>query len=160
MVLFLVIFINTLIILSFKKVRDFFILLIICVIIFFVLHQRPDMDWANTPKEYDFVVIEYYDKYTPDCQKLHHHLHQVAWVMAREPILFGTYDKTSEETLEKSKQSFIKIGFNDILKQNEGLGYAYIFRKKDRKKILKIDKNTPAQEIEKIIKNAMIKNKT
>ncbi len=138
--------------------RDFFILLIVCSIIFFVLYQRPDMDWANTPKEYDFVVIEYYDKYTPDCQKLHHHLHQVAWVMAREPILFGIYDKTTEESLEKSKQRFIKIGFNDILKQPEGLGYAYLFRKKDKKKLLKIDKNTPAEEIEELLKNMMKKN--
>lgn len=139
--------------------RDFFIFLIICTIIFFVLYTRSDINWANHHKEYDWVVIEYYDKYKPECQKLHHHLHQVAWVMAREKILFGTYDKTNKQTLKKTKENFMKIGFNDIIQQNEGVGYAWLVRKKDKKKVLKIEKDISAQEIEIVLKKAMLTHK-
>jgi hypothetical protein len=101
------------------------------------------------------ISVNFYSDNCLDCNDLKGKLIRMSFKFTLSPIVFLTYDKTSDKTKVDSEEKLKQAGIINEAHRDDGLRYAILYNAKTKEKLAQIDALDNETIIEDKIKNAI-----
>lgn len=133
--------------------RNFFLLLFLAILLVSVLFVG--LDWNRFNERTKIIAVHYYAENCRECRELEHKMRKIAWVYARSPIVFLTYDQSNAERKSFSEKKLSQVGILSKAREVGELRLVMLYEVKTGRQVARIYSGETITQIDQKIRKLL-----